>query len=112
MSKNLKKEDFPLHMITKTLSMREIQRYDKFNMSSALISANIERSVQRELAGRKDFPMKLFFSFIGLCIMFVGLGLMVYMIMQGIGQMPVEETRTIVAALPLLILRCKHGRKA
>ena len=85
--------------------MREIQKYDKFNMSSALISANIERSVQRELAGRKDFPFKMFLSFIGLCIMFVGLGLMIYMILQGIGKMPVEQpTQTIVAALPLLLM--------
>lgn len=50
-------------------------------MSATLITSNIERAVQRELAGRKDFPFKMFFGFIGVGIMIflIFLGAMVLM---------------------------------
>jgi len=46
-----------------------------------LIDATIERRVQRELANRKDFPTRLFFSLIGLGIMIfiIFIGAMTFM---------------------------------
>lgn len=66
----------PLLTLIKTLSMHGILKYEQFSMSSALIDSTIEREVQRSLAGRKDFPTRLFFGM-------VGVGIMIFMIMLG-----------------------------
>jgi len=71
----------PIRAPIKTYNFSDLLRYFKYYMGSGLIDATIERRVQRELANRKDFPTRLFFSLIGLGIMIfiIFIGAMTFM---------------------------------
>lgn len=66
-------KDFPILALAMTANFGDLLRYFKYYMGSGLIDATVERRVQRELAHKKDFPFRTFFSA-------VGVGIMVFMI--------------------------------
>lgn len=70
------KTDFPVKCPVITHNFGDLLRYFLYNMSSGMITATVERMVQRELANRHDFPTKLFFSLIAL-------GIMIFLIFMG-----------------------------
>lgn len=73
---NVTKTDFPITAPVMTYNFGDLLRYFKYYMGSGLIDATVERRVTRELAHKKDFPFRTFFSLIGV-------GIMIFMIMMG-----------------------------
>lgn len=69
-------KDFPIVAPYRTYNFGDLLRYFKYYMGSGLIDATVERRVQRELAHKKDFPFRTFFSLIGV-------GIMIFMIFMG-----------------------------
>jgi hypothetical protein len=63
------KTDFPIKCPVITENFGDLMRYFLYNMSSGLITATVERMVQRELANRSGFPAKFVFGAIGIGIM-------------------------------------------
>lgn len=68
--------DMPITAPRLTFNFGDILRYFKYNMSSGIMIATIERAVQRELQNRKDFPTKFVFGAIAV-------GIMIFMIFMG-----------------------------
>ena len=109
-SSALVKADMPLLGLIRTLSMRGVQKYEQFSMSSALIDATIEREVQRGLAGRNDWsgPMKIIAIGIAVFIIMVGATVLLQMTPQIASNAPTVPG--IVQGIMLLLWRKKEAR--
>jgi hypothetical protein len=92
------KTDFPIKCPVITHNFGDLLRYFLYGMSSGMITATVERMVQRELANRHDFPIKFVFGAIGIGIM-IFLMCMGYVILtSGSGAGPAVQNAVGAAA--------------